>query len=524
MACFMMSGWVSAARETVPAALSCVICAKYIIFIRTIFGKLILPINCRFNIPAAMKINISLFIVISLVLSAHFVSAATVSIQEKQLVVDNHPFIIKGVCYSPTPVGQSPQDGYNWWADSATYCNDFPLIKAMGANTIRTYDASGATREALDAAYANGLYVIVGYWVDPSLDLTNINVRTDLLRGFTAMVEEWKDHPAVLMWSFGNEVDYGFPGNKKFWYTLLNDAANAAHSLEGSSFHPVTTANQEIDEIGSLTLKSDDLSLAIDLWGINAYRGKSFGESFFSAIQSKTEKPFFLSEWGCDAFNGNTLQEDTGLQNANILRQWNEIAAHLAFYSSSSQGVGGTLFEWSDEWWKSIGNENNAHNSASDWSNGAYEDANMNEEWWGVVAISSDSLQRTFRPIYQSLQEQWQRCGTVSNIYRFPYSSNTIFQGTVTSYPNPFILGKESAKIEFVVSGSPQIDVVIYDLSGKKIAGLDVLRGADGLCTAVWQGKDDENTGVSAGIYIAKITAKTADKEEVKYRKIALIR
>ena len=59
--------------------------------------------------------------------------------------------------------------------------------------------------------------------------------------------------------------------------------------------------------------------------------------------------------------------------------------------------MGGTLFEWNDEWWK--GNENlpytwSVQETAAHWHNASYyydaeaaERLNMNEEWWGVVAL-----------------------------------------------------------------------------------------------------------------------------------------
>ena len=84
-----------------------------------------------------------------------------------QLLVDNKPFLIKGMSYMPTRVGQSPDDGtlvdwmkeddnhdgvisapYESWVDKngdnkrnadEPVVGDFSLMKAMGVNTLRIY-------------------------------------------------------------------------------------------------------------------------------------------------------------------------------------------------------------------------------------------------------------------------------------------------------------------------------------------------------------------------------------------------
>ncbi|MDP2938048.1 MAG: hypothetical protein Q8N72_02240, partial [Candidatus Omnitrophota bacterium] len=35
-----------------------------------------------------------------------------------QLIVDRKPYIVKGVCYSPIPIGSSHE--YDWWSDPHT--------------------------------------------------------------------------------------------------------------------------------------------------------------------------------------------------------------------------------------------------------------------------------------------------------------------------------------------------------------------------------------------------------------------
>ena len=106
--------------------------------------------------------------------------AANVTVSNRKILVDGKEFFVKGVCYSPTPVGKNVSSGYSWW-EHDNYISDFKLIARMGANTIRTYlpeaSTEQRTRQVLDEAYANGLYVIPGKYVTP--DLSNIDNEID---------------------------------------------------------------------------------------------------------------------------------------------------------------------------------------------------------------------------------------------------------------------------------------------------------------------------------------------------------
>jgi len=113
--------------------------------------------------------------------------ATVVTVSGRKLVVNGQTFSIKGVNYSPIPVGSAGDgtpgclnDGA-WWSDKASYIADFPLIHQMGANTIRTFDIMNdvsptnvsLVRAMLDKAQANGLYVIMSYYPDHSLSVTD---------------------------------------------------------------------------------------------------------------------------------------------------------------------------------------------------------------------------------------------------------------------------------------------------------------------------------------------------------------
>ena len=67
--------------------------------------------------------------------------------------------------------------------------------------------------------------------------------------------------------------------------------------------------------------------------------------------------------------------------------------------------LGGVIFEWSDEWWKhneGYTSDWNVHNTEGGWSEGAYYfdirakgNLNMNEEWFGLVSLSTEKEKKT---------------------------------------------------------------------------------------------------------------------------------
>lgn len=331
-----------------------------------------------------------------------------VYVQNRQLFVHGEPFTVKGVCYSPTPVGQNVETGYNWWEDPETYTNDFPMIKEMGANTVYTFESKDATREALDAAHSNGIFVIMGYWVDWYADLSSPSVRQTMMNKFTSIVRKWKNHPAVLMWAFGSEVNMFYQGDKKDWYTLLQEAAHAAHEEEGENYHPVVGFEADGTSIGDPGLKSDDASLTdLDVWGIDTFTGRSFGNLFLEH-RSRTDKPLILGQWGCDAYDEAQGVEDQSTQAEYVGNLWDEIENNLD--GNSGVCLGATVFEWSDEWWKSWHPDAGdilVHDTLPDWTNYAYPDPNMNEEWWGITSISPETYEKTPRQVYFVLKERW---------------------------------------------------------------------------------------------------------------------
>ncbi|MDD5006273.1 MAG: glycoside hydrolase family 2 TIM barrel-domain containing protein [Candidatus Omnitrophica bacterium] len=333
-----------------------------------------------------------------------------VAVNGRQLLVNGSAFTVRGVSAEFTPVGEIGS-GYDWSLYPENYTPDMPLIDSMRANVVRTYHKRPTQRAFLDSLNQQGIYLIMGFPVDAVygqnqiVDFGNPVVRQNIKRCFLDMVGHWKNHPAILMWCLGNEVnrileDNGVSPND--WYSLVDECAEEAHLLEGANYHPVTTANadQEVWDIGDPTINADDVSLPhLDLWSLQLYRGESFGDTF-SDYQTLSNKPLLISEFGCDVYDGRSGQENQPMQLSYLTSQWTEISANLSTNFTPGVCIGGIMFSWRDGWWKSSHGTPSSHDTETDWLNPAYDDMNMNEEWWGVVAISQNQQDRTIRQGY----------------------------------------------------------------------------------------------------------------------------
>ena len=347
---------------------------------------------------------VSLYVIQPVFAEATGSHSVKIEVTGKQLFVNGKPFTIKGLCYSPMPVGYDYS--YNWSEHPEIYENDFRLMKEMGCNTIRIFGAEPYSRKMLDAALKNNLYVIIGYWVSWEDDLSDPMVRSRMKSEFEEMVNRYKGHPAVLMWVFGCEVNTGSKwGSTQYWYTLLEEAAALAHRLDN---RPVTTPEVDAKNIGNSALKADDASLKhLDLWAVNVFWDEFLGNAF-SKCASRTKKPFWFEQIGHDAYNSKTRSEDEDMQAAFISKLWLRIAKNLSAEDPQKNCIGATFFEWSDEWWKSSkGKSYTIHDTIEDWRGGSNIDPSIQEEWFGIVAINPDNYNRRLRKAYFTLQEYW---------------------------------------------------------------------------------------------------------------------
>ncbi|MBI3316287.1 MAG: hypothetical protein HYZ87_04865, partial [Candidatus Omnitrophica bacterium] len=183
--------------------------------------------------------------------------------------------------------------------------------------------------------------------------------------------------------------------------------------------HPVVMG---VGEVSSLDLAKEHCP-DIDVIGMIAYRGPGFG-NLFRQVKQKFDIPVLMTEWGADSFNAFTREPDENSQADFLKFQWRDIERNAHSKKGVGNCLGGTLFEWNDEWWK--GNENlpytwSVQDTAAHWYNNSYhydadvkERLNMNEEWWGVVGLNPKKTfhgnqERVPKKSYEVLKSLWTR-------------------------------------------------------------------------------------------------------------------
>lgn len=351
-----------------------------------------------------------------------------VTVNGRKLMVNGNPFTVKGVGYSPVPIGIDPETtspyGDYFTSDyNSIYDRDLPLLGDMGTNTIHlwSWNNIGDHLDFLDKAYNGGvapIYVIAGFWINPDLNIdpnSPDNVRENLKADFREMVAVHKNHPAILMWAIGNELNsplmYGSKLNDIF--SLINEMAAEAHQEEGTNYHPVTTSLYDSDLVSTISTY-DSLVPSLDIWSANIYRGNTFG-TLFNDYKALSQKPLAILEYGIDAFDndhGNEYEKiGTPYQADYTEALWKEIAAN------SDTCVGGSIMAYSDEWYKGeystdpgCPDNDPAYHSTCGYPASSHPDGYCNEEWLGIMRTVDNGNNPDImepRAAYYRLQALW---------------------------------------------------------------------------------------------------------------------
>ncbi len=123
-----------------------------------------------------------------------------------QLLVDNKPYIIKGACYSPIPIGKG--NPYDFWSDpNEPWKVDGKLMKEMGINTVRFYqppdNPENGKKVIRDLYQLYGIRSILGSWLGfweyPCPRYADSDFREKVKKEVLDMVAYYKDEPGILL-------------------------------------------------------------------------------------------------------------------------------------------------------------------------------------------------------------------------------------------------------------------------------------------------------------------------------------
>ena len=267
------------------------------------------------------------------------------------MTIDGEPILFRGVTYSPTPIGkdQSAQLEadriYDFFSPGSAdlWERDLPMMRDLGLNTVRVYELRGTVDHTkfLDMALALNITVFAGFPLDESMNLASgnapgtassnpLDVNLADVKVRLGEAVRANHHPAVGMWLVGNEVNLGknrfvcdvtckFMDNTEQAYLVMNELcaeveANGYPCTSPLADTALPYTRYSTDQVGwkdfvahVRLLESRMTHFAV--WMVNVYRGVTFGD-LFKDYAKVSGKPLLIGEYGTDAYNSVTHQED----------------------------------------------------------------------------------------------------------------------------------------------------------------------------------------------------------------------
>ncbi len=191
------------------------------------------------------------------------------------------------------------RDGKSFRFKGAGGSGDYELLAQAGGNAIRTWGIGPETRQVLDDAHENGLVVVFGIWLRherKGFDYNDAEAVAAQLEEARDIVETWKDHPAIVAWSIGNEMEGYEDANNAAVWSHVQSIAGIVKDIDPD--RPTMTVTAEVG--GGRVPNIHRLCPDIDIVGINSYGGaSSLPERYPALVPDGYEpKPYVVTEYG----------------------------------------------------------------------------------------------------------------------------------------------------------------------------------------------------------------------------------
>ena len=183
------------------------------------------------------------------------------------------------------------RNGVPYYIKGAGAKDHFDLLVKSGANSIRIWSTNNTA--LLDSAYKHGLTVTLGLHIRPERSGMDYNDEYSVKGQIEYLKNEvlkYKDHPALLVWGIGNEVDLKY-SNFKVWETI---EILAKFIKEVDPNHPTMTVIAGVDPSKAFYIKK--YCPSIDILGLNVYG--SIENAGANLRKFNWDKPYIVSEWG----------------------------------------------------------------------------------------------------------------------------------------------------------------------------------------------------------------------------------
>lgn len=224
--------------------------------------------------------------------------------------------------------------------------SDLQRLKDAGGNTIRTWDAEGI-EPLMDEAHELGLAVMVGIWLEHQrhgYDHQNPEHRQHDLDRVEMFVKQFRDHPALLGWGVGNELELG--GDLDIALQQINAASALIKELDPN--HPTMSVIAEIGDDKAVRIQNECPN--IDMIGINSYGG--LGTLGLRVQNQGYTGPYAVTEFGPVGFwetgvsSWGAPYEQTSGAKADFIRRNYEATIES---NLSGQCVGSFAFLWGNK-------------------------------------------------------------------------------------------------------------------------------------------------------------------------------
>ncbi len=255
-----------------------------------------------------------------------------------RIFVDGEPFFIKGAGVERQPQGRG----------------SVARLAQHGANSMRTWrtDEAGESGQAiLDSAWANGLTVTLGLEIGREREGSggvgifgfdyddSVAVREQLER-VREEVLKYKDHPALLIWGIGNELNL-HATNPRVW-NAVNDISKMIHEVDPN--HLTTTMLAGIDKTLADQIKerAPDLDLiSIQMYGDLPNLQQRIRDAGWQG-------PYMVTEWGATGHWevgktpwGAPIENNSSVKADSYLERY-----RLAIEADSLRCLGSYVFLW----------------------------------------------------------------------------------------------------------------------------------------------------------------------------------
>ncbi|MDG1516798.1 MAG: glycoside hydrolase family 2 TIM barrel-domain containing protein [Flavobacteriales bacterium] len=234
------------------------------------------------------------------------------------------------------------KDGAPYYIQGAGGTENLDKLKEYGGNSIRTWGIDAQTDNILANAKKHNITVCFGIWIGQErqgFDYSNKDALESQLEMVRETVRKYKNHPSILIWGIGNEMDLDYT-NFEVWKHMEEICKIVK---EEDPNHPTMLVTAGLDVAEIKLIKKNTPSL--DILGINTYGNISYIKEAINMYD--WDKPYIVAEWGpygwweVEKTAWGAAIEETSTQKAKTYE-----ASMKSIMSDSTKCLGSYVFLW----------------------------------------------------------------------------------------------------------------------------------------------------------------------------------